>query len=83
MRPVDAKALTIIAFALTGRIVLLGLILRVGREYDVPLINLIWGYLISCSPHKTVSIVRTGRTGCVLKLGSVVYGCITKLLASP
>ena len=35
MRPVDAKALPIIAFALTGRIVLLGLILRVGREYDV------------------------------------------------
>ncbi|WP_337637811.1 hypothetical protein [Prevotella sp.] len=35
MRPVNAKALPIIAFALTGRIVLLGLILRVGREYDV------------------------------------------------
>ena len=35
MRPVDAKALPIIAFALTGRIVLLGFILRVGREYDV------------------------------------------------
>lgn len=31
MRPVDAK----IAFTLTGRIVLLGFILRVGREYDV------------------------------------------------
>ena len=28
MRPVDAKALPIIAFALTGRIVLLGLIMR-------------------------------------------------------
>ena len=35
MRPVDVKALPIIAFALTGRIVLLGFILRVGREYDV------------------------------------------------
>ena len=35
MRPVNAKALPIIAFALTGRIVLLGFILRVGREYDV------------------------------------------------
>ena len=44
MRPVDAQALSIIAFALTGRIVLLGFILRVGREYDVPLINLIGGY---------------------------------------
>ena len=32
MRPVDAKALPIIAFALTGRIVLLGFILRVRRE---------------------------------------------------
>ena len=32
MRPVDAKALPIIAFALTGRIVLLGFILCVGRE---------------------------------------------------
>ena len=32
MRPVDVKALPIIAFALTGRIVLLGFILRVGRE---------------------------------------------------
>ena len=32
MRPVDAKALPIIAFALTGRIVLLGIILRVGQE---------------------------------------------------
>ena len=31
MRPVDAKALPIIAFALTGRIVLLGFILRVGQ----------------------------------------------------
>ena len=35
MRPVDVKALPIIAFALTGRIVLLGFILRIGREYDV------------------------------------------------
>ena len=35
MRPVDVKALPIIAFALTGRIVLLGFILRVGRESDV------------------------------------------------
>lgn len=35
MRQVDVKALPIIAFALTGRIVLLGFILRVGREYDV------------------------------------------------
>lgn len=32
MRPVDVKALPIIAFALTGRIVLLGFILCVGRE---------------------------------------------------
>lgn len=32
MRPVDAKALPIIAFALTGRIVLLGFILCVRRE---------------------------------------------------
>lgn len=32
MRPVDVKALPIIAFALTGRIVLLGFILRVRRE---------------------------------------------------
>lgn len=32
MRQVDVKALPIIAFALTGRIVLLGFILRVGRE---------------------------------------------------
>lgn len=32
IRPVDAKALPIIAFALTGRIVLLGFILCVGRE---------------------------------------------------
>ena len=63
MRPVNAKALPIIAFALTGRIVLLGFILCVGRESDVPLINLIGGYLISCSPHKTVSLERTGRTG--------------------
>ena len=31
MRQVDVKALPIIAFALTGRIVLLGFILRVGR----------------------------------------------------
>lgn len=62
MRPVDAKALPIIAFALTGRIVLLGFILCVGRESDVPLVNLIGDYLISCSPHKTVFIVRTGRT---------------------
>ena len=61
MRPVDAKALPIIAFALTGRIVLLGFILCVGQEYDVPLINLIGGYLISCSPHNTVPLVRTGR----------------------
>ena len=35
MRPVNAKALPIIAFALTGRIVLLGFILCVGQEYDV------------------------------------------------
>ncbi len=35
MRQVDVKALPIIAFALTGRIVLLGFILRVGRESDV------------------------------------------------
>ena len=35
MRPVDAQALSIIAFALTGRIVLLGFILYVRREYDV------------------------------------------------
>lgn len=35
MRPVDVKALPIIAFALTGRIVLLGFILCVGQEYDV------------------------------------------------
>ena len=35
MRQVDVKALPIIAFALTGRIVLLGFILRIGREYDV------------------------------------------------
>ena len=62
MRPVDVKALPIIAFALTGRIVLLGFILRVGRESDVPLINLIGGYLIFCSPHKTVSLERMGRT---------------------
>ena len=54
MRPVNAKALPIIAFALTGRIVLLGFILCVGQEYDVPLITLIGGYLIFCSPHKTV-----------------------------
>lgn len=32
MRQVDVKALPIIAFALTGRIVLLGFILCVGRE---------------------------------------------------
>ena len=64
MRPVDAKALPIIAFALTGRIVLLGFILRVGQESDVLLINLIGGYLISCSFHLTVCIVRTGRTSC-------------------
>ena len=38
MRPVNAKALPIIAFALTGRIVLLGFILCVGRESDVPLL---------------------------------------------
>ncbi len=31
MRPVDVKALPIIAFALTGRIVLLGIILCVGQ----------------------------------------------------
>lgn len=34
MRPVDVKALPIIAFALTGRIVLLGFILRVGLPSD-------------------------------------------------
>lgn len=62
MRPVNAKALPIIAFALTGRIVLLGFILRVGQESDVLLINLIGGYLISCSPHKTVSLDKIGRT---------------------
>ena len=60
MRPVDVKALPIIAFALTGRIVLLGF-MCVGRESDVPLITQIGGYLIFCSPHKTVFIVRTGR----------------------
>ena len=43
MRPVDAKALPIIAFALTGRIVLLGFILRVGREYDVQADYPNWG----------------------------------------
>ena len=37
MRPVDVK----VAFTLTGRIVLLGFILCVGRESDIPLINLI------------------------------------------
>ena len=58
MRPVDAK----IAFTLAGRIVLLGLILRVGREYDVPLITLIGGYLSTyCSLHKMVFAVRMGR----------------------
>lgn len=43
MRPVDVKALPIIAFALTGRIVLLGFILRVGREYDVQAYYPNWG----------------------------------------
>lgn len=63
MRPVDVKALPIIAFALTGRIVLLGFILCVGRESDVPLITLIVGYSFTYhSLHKTVFVVSTGRT---------------------
>ena len=58
MRPVDVK----IAFTLTGRIVLLGFILCVGRESDVPLINQIGGYLLTyCLLHKMVFAVRMGR----------------------
>ena len=55
MRPVNAKALPIIAFALTGRIVLLGFSYAPDGSKTCKLINLIGGYLISCSPHKTVS----------------------------
>ena len=72
MRPVNAKALPIIAFALTGRIGLLGLILCVGQESDVPLINLIGGYCIFCSPHKTVSLERMGRTAYTLYFSPVI-----------